>query len=68
MSLWTKNTKGYIRSGWAFWKPIGGAYNLIERATDNLPCTIDIEHKGDVFVRLENGLRVKADKRAVQVL
>ena len=63
MALWPKQANAYIRAGWGYWRGF-----VFERATDNMPCTIDVEDRGYVFVILKNGTRVRVDKRGVQVL
>lgn len=68
MALWPKGAPGYIRCGRAYFRRIGGKYNLIERAVlRNEPCKIEREDNDCVIVSLESGELVKVDKNAVQL-
>lgn len=68
MALWPKGAPGYIRCGRAYYRKIGGKFNLIQRASErNEPCTIESEDRGEVIVALETGELVLVDKSAVQL-
>lgn len=68
MALWPKDASGHIRCGRAYYRKIGGKFNLIQRTERNEPCRIVSEDGyGHVIVCLETGDLVLVDKNGVQL-
>ena len=62
MTLGPQGAKVFIRKGWGYW--VGQDFY---RAQDDLHGTIDVEVRGYVFMSLDDGRCVKADKRSVKI-